>query len=342
MATQPHFDPDYVSPPLRRRVRPSLVSVPTFDADAAVTAIAAGGVAILAEGVSGDAPMSLIAAARDVDAHVVNFMARNGRGLICMPIAPEQARQIGLTAMAGAVDNNPRCPGFARSIEACSGVSTGISADDRARTMSVAAAVGAGPHDIVSPGHVFPIIGHENGLIGRCGATEAAIELVRLANRGFAAVLCRILRDDGEVATLADVPGLGWMQSLEAVDIGTLLAAQCARTRLVHRDDAPRFVGANASIQLRIYREQEGGREHYALLHGSRPDRERSVIRICRDNDAGQNIHTVAALAAAICESVSEPGASLILISGSEQGLAGDIVNEAIGGQILEDMVLNG
>ena len=141
---------------------------------------------------------------------------------------------------------------------------------------------------------------------------------------------------------MADVPGLGWMQSLEAVDIGTLLAAQCARTRLVHRDDAPRFVGANASIQLRIYREQEGGREHYALLHGSRPDRERSVIRICRDNDAGQNIHTVAALAAAICESVSEPGASLILISGSEQGLAGDIVNEAIGGQILEDMVLNG
>lgn len=342
MATQPDFDPDYVSPPWSQRVRPPLVSVPDFDADAAVTALAAGGVAILAEGVTDDAPISLVAAARDIHADVVNFMARNGRGLICMPIAPEQARRIGLTPMVGAVGNNPRCPGFARSIEAHSGVSTGISAEDRARTMSVAAAADAGRRDIVSPGHVFPIIGHENGLIGRCGVAEAAIELVRLAGRGFAAVLCRILREDGEVATLADMSGLGWMRSLAAVDVGTLLAAQCARTRLVRRDDAPRFVGADASIQLRVYREQAGGRQHYALLHGSHPDPERSVIRVCHDDDRGQNIHTVAALAAVIGEGVCEPGASLILVSGSDQGLAGDIVNEAIGGQILKDMVLNG
>ncbi|CAN5489205.1 bifunctional 3,4-dihydroxy-2-butanone-4-phosphate synthase/GTP cyclohydrolase II [soil metagenome] len=341
MATQPDFDTDYVPAPLRRCVRPPLVSVPNFNADAAVKAIAAGGVAILAEGVSGDAPISLIAAARNIDADVVNFMARNGRGLICMPIAPEQARRIGLTAMVGAIDN-PRCPGFACSIESRSGVSTGISAEDRARTMAVAAAADAGPLDIVSPGHVFPIIGHDKGLIGRCAAAEAAIELVQLAGGGSTAVLCRILRDDGEAATLADMSGLGWMRVLEAVDIGTLLAAQCARTPLVYRDDAPRFVGAGAALQLRVYRGHEEGRRHYALLHGPRLDRERSVIRVCRDIDAGQTMHTVAALAAVIGEGVSEPGTSLILVSGGEQGLASDILNEAIGGQILEDMVLNG
>lgn len=342
MASHPDFDPDYVSPSLCRLVSPSLGSVSNFDAGSAITAIAAGGVAILADGSSDDSQISLIAAARDIDAAIVNFMARNGRGLICMPIASEQACRIGLTPMAGAIGNNPRCPGFSRSIEARSGVSTGISAHDRARTMSVAAAADACACDIVSPGHVFPIIGHENGLLGRCGAEEAAIELVRLAGRGFAAVLCRILRDDGEVATVDDIPNLGWMRPLEAVDIGTLLAGQCARTRLVHRDDALRFMEPSAPFQLRVYREQDGGRLHYGLLHGSRTDRDRSVIRICRDGDAGQNIHTVAALAIAIGDGVSEPGASLILVSGRERGFAGDIVNEAIGREILEDLMLNG
>lgn len=340
MATLPLFDADYVPVPVRRRDQSMLMSIPGFDADGAVRAIAAGGVAILAEGVASDAPISLIAAAQNVDPGVVNFMARNARGLVCMPIAPDQARRIGLTVMTGAIAN-PRCPGFACSIEASSGVSTGISAEDRARTMAVAAAIDAHPDDIVSPGHVFPIIGHERGLIGRHAAAEAALELVRSAGCGSAAVLCRILRDDGEAASLADVPELGWARSLESVGIGTLLAAQCARTRLVHREETPHFVGIRTPLQLRVYRSQEDGRQHYALIHGERPNRERSVVRICSDADTGEGLPAAVALAAAIGEGVSEPGASIILVSGQRHGLVGDIINKAIGRQILEDMLLD-
>lgn len=341
MATQPDYDPRDTPAAGRPRTRSLLVSVPDFDADSAIAAIAAGGLAILADGVGADAQLSLVAAAQDIEASAVNFMARNGRGLICMPVAPEHARRLGLTPMVAA-GSNPRCHGFARSIEACSGVSTGISADDRARTMSVAAAPNADPRDLISPGHVFPVIGHEGGLLGRCDATEAAIELVRLAGRGSAGVLCRILRDDGEVATLADMHDLRWMRSLAIVDLGTLVAAQCRRIRLIRRDEAPRFVGGGTAIQVRCYCEENGGRQHYALLRGGTADRERSVIRVCRDNDAGEDICAVVALSTVIGEGLSDPGASLILVSARKERLAGDIVNQVIGGLILEDMVRNG
>ncbi len=191
--------------------------------DAALAAIAAGRMAVIAGDRLRGGDIDLMIAAEAVTPEAINFMATHGRGLICLSVTPERAAQLGLTLVNPGTERQTGRP-FARSIEAAHGVSTGISAADRAHTVRVAIAPGASNAEIHSPGHVFPLIAQSGGVLTRASACEASIDLARLAGAGDAAVICSIMRDDGEMARLEDIGDLIAAHGLAVAEIGELIA----------------------------------------------------------------------------------------------------------------------
>jgi 3,4-dihydroxy 2-butanone 4-phosphate synthase len=188
----------------------------------AVEALAQGGVIVITGDRLRGGDIDFCVAARHVTAEAVNFMATHGRGLVCLALTPARAVRLGIELINPGRENQSGRP-HGRSIEAASGVSTGISAADRAHTIGVAVADGATASDIVSPGHVFPLITAEGGVRERPAAAEAAIELCRLAGAGDAAVICSIMRDDGEMARIDDIADFLARQAIPVADIGEML-----------------------------------------------------------------------------------------------------------------------
>ena len=190
--------------------------------DHALAEIAAGRIVVLAGDRLRGGDIDLMIAARHVTPEAINFMATHGRGLICLALPQDHAERLGLSLVNPGTHRQTGRP-FARSIEAASGVSTGISAADRARTVQVAIADGASAADIHSPGHVFPLIAQARGVLARPSAVEASIDLARMAGAGEAAVICSIMRDDGEMARIDDIGELLDGHGLAVADIGALL-----------------------------------------------------------------------------------------------------------------------
>lgn len=191
--------------------------------DKALEAIAAGRIVVIAGDRLRGGDIDLMVAARHVTPEAINFMATHGRGLICLSVTPQRAEQLGLSLVNPGTARQTGRP-FARSIEAATGVSTGISAADRAHTVKVAIAEGATSAHIHSPGHVFPLIARPGGVLERAAACEAAIDLARLAGAGDAAVICSIMRDDGEMARIDDIGYLIEAHDLAVAEIGALIA----------------------------------------------------------------------------------------------------------------------
>lgn len=160
-------------------------------------------------------------AASHVTTEAINFMATHGRGLICLALTPDHAAKLGIELINAGHERQSGRP-YGRSIEAAEGVTTGISAADRAQTIRAAVAPGAVPGDVVSPGHVFPLITDARGVKARPAAAEAAIALCRLARAGEAAVICSIMRDDGEMARIEDMDELLAQYPMPVVDIAQL------------------------------------------------------------------------------------------------------------------------
>ena len=187
----------------------------------ALTALAAGQIIVLTGDRLRGGDIDFAMAARHADAAAINYMATHGRGLICLALTPAHALRLGIGLInPGAARQSGRPHG--RSIEAHEGVTTGISAADRAQTIAVAMTPGASADDLVSPGHVFPLIAAPGGIAERPAALEAAIELTRSAGAGEAAVICSIMRDDGEMARIEDSAELIAQHGLAVVDLGDL------------------------------------------------------------------------------------------------------------------------
>ena len=190
-------------------------------ADTAVTALAAGRMIVITGDALRGGDIDFCIAARHADAAAVNFMATYGRGLICLALTPAHAMRLGISLInAGSERQSGRPHG--RSIEAREGVSTGISAADRAQTVAVAIDPASSSDDLVSPGHVFPLIAAPGGLAERPAALEAAIELVRRAGAGDTAVICSIMRDDGEMARIDDIAELIEAHGLAVADVAEI------------------------------------------------------------------------------------------------------------------------
>ena len=203
----------------------------------------------------------------------INFMARHGRGLICLALTRERTDQLGLAPMA-AVNGTQLATAFTVSIEARVGVTTGISAADRARTVAVAIDANNGPDALVSPGHVFPLVARPGGVLVRAGHTEAAVDVARLAGLNPSGVICEIMGDDGTMARLDQLIDFARTHSLKIGTIRDLIAYRLRRDHMVTRVADTAFTSSSgAGWQAQVYRDSASGDEELALVHGVvRPD----------------------------------------------------------------------
>nr|WP_303695678.1 3,4-dihydroxy-2-butanone-4-phosphate synthase [Brevundimonas subvibrioides] len=210
----------------------------------------------------------------------INFMARHARGLICLAITSERARQLRLPPMA-AENRESMATAFTVSIEAAEGVTTGISAADRARTVQVASDPTKTADDIVSPGHVFPLVARDGGVLVRTGHTEAAVDISRMAGLTPAGVICEIMNDDGTMARLPDLVAFAQLHGLKIGTIADLIAYRRRTERFVERImDQPFESVHGGPFRLMLYRNTIEGAEHVALVHGRIVPGEPTLVRM--------------------------------------------------------------
>jgi 3,4-dihydroxy 2-butanone 4-phosphate synthase/GTP cyclohydrolase II len=262
-----------------------------------VAEIRAGRIVVLVDDEDRENEGDLVFAAEFVSAEKVNFLAKHGRGLICMPITEERAQRLGLKPM---VEQNRSRHGtnFTVSIEAAEGISTGISAHDRALTIKVAASEGARPEDIVQPGHVFPLIAHPGGVLVRAGHTEACCDLARLAGLSPAAVLCEIMRDDGTMARMPDLLEFAAQHQLKIGTIADLIEYRSRNESLVQRAAERQIETPWGAFRLVSYRDLALGAVHLALALGRIDPKQETLVRVHEPLsvidllDAGRGTHS--------------------------------------------------
>jgi len=210
----------------------------------------------------------------------INFMARHGRGLICLALTKDRADQLGLEPMTRTnLSRNETA--FTVSIEAKEGISTGISAADRARTVAVAIDAANGPDAIVSPGHVFPLVARPGGVLVRAGHTEAAVDVARLAGLNPSAVICEIMRDDGSMARLDDLMDFARAHGLKIGTIRDLIAYRLKKDHLVERVATSPFTASGGAMwQAQVFRDKATGEEQLALVHGALDPSQPVLVRM--------------------------------------------------------------
>jgi 3,4-dihydroxy 2-butanone 4-phosphate synthase/GTP cyclohydrolase II len=249
----------------------------------AIERIRSGGMVILVDDEDRENEGDLVMAADLVTPEAINFMAREGRGLICLSLTEERVSQLGLTMM-GAENRSPRHTAFTVSVDARRGTTTGISARERAETIRVAVARDARPDDLITPGHVFPLRARRGGVLVRSGHTEGSVDLARLAGREHAGVICEIMRDDGEMARMPDLETFAQKHDLPIVKIADLIEYRLAQELLVRRIAEsrvePRLGGVTATFQSYLYATDVEETEYLALVLGEiRPD-EPVLVRV--------------------------------------------------------------
>jgi 3,4-dihydroxy 2-butanone 4-phosphate synthase/GTP cyclohydrolase II len=225
----------------------------------------------------------------------INFMAKHARGLVCLSITGERARQLRLPPMAS--DNQSgHGTAFTVSIEAREGVTTGISAHDRAHTVAVAIDPTKGPDDIVSPGHVFPLVAREGGVLIRAGHTEAAVDISRMAGLYPAGVICEIMKDDGSMARLPDLVAFAQLHGLKIGTIADLIAYRRRTERQVERVlERPFDSSYGGRFRMIVYRNVIDQTEHVVLARGKiDPDRP-TLVRMHRVDMAADMLGAVEA-----------------------------------------------
>jgi 3,4-dihydroxy 2-butanone 4-phosphate synthase/GTP cyclohydrolase II len=210
----------------------------------------------------------------------INFMARHARGLICLSISTERARQLRLPPMAWE-NQSGHGTAFTVSIEAREGVTTGISAHDRAHTVAVAIDPTKGSDDVVSPGHVFPLVARDGGVLVRAGHTEAAVDISRLAGLNPAGVICEIMKDDGTMARLPDLVAFAQLHGMKIGTIADLIAYRRRTERQVERVlETPFDSVYGGRFRMVIYRNVLDWTEHVVLIKGKVDSQKPTLVRM--------------------------------------------------------------
>ena len=221
----------------------------------------------------------LVLAADHVTAEAVNFMAKHGRGLICLTLTRERCQQLNLPLM---VRDNGTSMGtnFTVSIEAAAGVTTGISAADRALTIKTAVAPNAKPGDLVQPGHVFPLMAQPGGVLIRSGHTEAGCDLAAMAGCSPTSVICEIMKDDGSMARLPDLLEFAKEHQLKIGSIADLIQYRSQHESIVVREGKREFVTPWGKFEGIIYRDTPSSCVHIALVHGKPSENQETLVRV--------------------------------------------------------------
>ena len=221
----------------------------------------------------------LVLAADHVTADAVNLMAKHGRGLICLTLTRERCQQLNLPLM---VRDNGTAMGtnFTVSIEAASGVTTGISAADRALTIKTAVAAHAKPSDLVQPGHIFPLMAQPGGVLIRSGHTEAGCDLAAMAGCSPTAVICEIMKDDGSMARLPDLMDFAKEHQLKIGSIADLIQYRSQHESIVVREGERDFTTPWGKFKGVIYRDKPSSCIHIALVHGTPTEGQETLVRV--------------------------------------------------------------
>lgn len=241
--------------------------------------IKAGKMVILVDEENRENEGDLVLAAEFVTPAAINFMATHGRGLICLTLTEERCRKLNLPLMVVA-NRSPLGTNFTVSIEAASGVTTGISAADRARTVQAAVNQDAKPDDIVQPGHIFPLMAQTGGVLVRAGHTEAGCDLANLAGLSSASVICEILKDDGSMARLPDLVEFAAKHQLKIGAIADLIHYRSRTESLVKRVAERPIRTAHGEFRLVAYLDKTVNATHLALVKGTIDPVTETLVRV--------------------------------------------------------------
>ena len=284
-----------------------------------------GGMVIVTDHADREDEGDLVIAAEFATPEAISFMAAHGRGLICLPMTAEAINRLRLPPMA-AVNEARRSTAFTVSIEARHGISTGISAHDRAHTIAVATAPDAGPEAIAMPGHIFPLRAAEGGVLARAGHTEASIDLMKLAGLGRAAVICEIMGDDGEMLRGENLMRYAAGHGLPVIAIDDIIRHRLANEILVEEVSSSVLPSEYADTPLRIhaFRSLIDGTEHIALVNG--PLTQTPLVRIHSECVTGEAFGSLrcdcgAQLQTAIAAISREGGAVIYLRNHEGRGI---------------------
>ncbi len=332
-----------------------------------VAELRAGRMVILVDEEDRENEGDLVMAAEHVTPEAINFMARFGRGLICLTLTEERCRQLALPLMVTA-NGTKHGTNFTVSIEAATGVSTGISAADRARTVQAAVAREAKPSDLVQPGHIFPLKAAPGGVLARAGHTEAGCDLTAMAGLIPASVICEVLKDDGSMARLPDLIEFSKQHNIKIGTIADLIQYRSEHESLVQRVAERTMQTAQGTFRAILYRDTPSGMAHLALVHGNiSPERE-TLVRVHEPTslldilEIGKSTHSWSVPAALEAVAAADTGVVILLncdgagaelfgefqqlveldqsgaTSGTTRSARMDLRTYGIGAQILKDL----
>jgi 3,4-dihydroxy 2-butanone 4-phosphate synthase/GTP cyclohydrolase II len=257
-------------------------SPPFASVEAAIAEIAAGRLVIVTDDENRENEGDLIMAASQATPQTVNMMIRYGSGIVCVPTVEPQLRRLGLGPMAVSNRESHRTD-FTVSVDAAEGVTTGISAQDRTRTIRIVADAAARPEQLVQPGHVFPLRSRPGGVLERAGHTEAAVDLAILAGQSPAGVLCELVNDDGTVQRLPQLVEFGTRFGLKLISIAQLIEYRARRDCLVERVGQRAFPSEFGEFTLHVFRSKLDQRQHVALSMGTLGP-EPTLVRVQTEN----------------------------------------------------------
>jgi len=268
------------------------VTTPFATVEAAIEDIREGRMVVVVDDEDRENEGDLTIAAQFATPDAINFMATHARGLICLCITEERADHLGLRPMT---DHNeaPLGTAFTVSVEAREGVTTGISAADRSRTIQVAIHADSIAHDLVQPGHVFPLRAKPGGVLERIGQTEAAVDLARLAGLDPSGVVCEIMNDDGTMARVSDLVGYCERHGLKMITVADLVEYRRRHEKLVERGAAVRLPTEFGEFTAVAFREKLNGKTHVALVKGDVDGAENVLVRVHSECLTGDVFHSL-------------------------------------------------
>jgi 3,4-dihydroxy 2-butanone 4-phosphate synthase/GTP cyclohydrolase II len=276
--------------------------------------IRAGRLVVVVDAADRENEGDLTIAAQFATAETIAFMAKEGRGLICLCLTGARCDELGLRQMTDR-NETPFGTAFTVSIEAREGISTGISAHDRARTIEVAIGASQGREELVEPGHVFPLRARPGGVLERAGQTEAAVDLARLAGLNAAGVICEVMKDDGTMARVPDLIDFCTEHGLRLVTIADLIEYRRRHERLVEREIAVRLPTAYGDFTAVLFKETLTDKQHVALVQGDVDGKQDVLVRVHSECLTGDIFHSRR------CDCGEQLDAALRLISGEPYGV---------------------
>jgi 3,4-dihydroxy 2-butanone 4-phosphate synthase/GTP cyclohydrolase II len=280
----------------------------------AIEDIRRGRMVVVCDGEDRENEGDLVMAAQFATPEAVNFMAKEARGLICLALTPERCRKLGLNLMA-AKNEAPLQTAFTVTIEAAGGVSTGISAHDRAHTIQVAIDPDSGPRDLVVPGHMFPLQAKEGGVLERTGHTEASVDLARLAGLIPAGVICEVMNDDGSMARVPDLIPYCEKHGLKMITVADLIAYRRRTEKLVERVVATALPTAFGDFTAVGYRSLVDDKHHVAMVKGEVDGARDVLVRVHSECLTGDVFHSMR------CDCGEQLEASLAMIEREGRGV---------------------